>query len=167
MRNSVLENIDAPSHIVSLLKICPEELYLPIYELCQVMPKTIRMSEAAIRKKIKPTQTLDRLRLAFWDQVNMSIMTDKRIRLNKFIRGCCSRRQFLECYISDRKGLLWLITPPKSYSLAMRKILASSVDTLDELVKTPISEHLETPAGLRKIDLILRLFEINWHNGKI
>jgi hypothetical protein len=155
------EKIDVPDHIVSLLKICPEELCQPIYDLCWVMPKMVRMSEAAIRKKAKPNEVLDRLRLAFWDEVNRSIVHVRPFRLNQVIKGCCTRKQFFSYYTADRHKLMWIVTPPKSYALAMRQILNHSIRELERITLTPVTEQLKSPEGNESLNLMLNLLETN------
>jgi hypothetical protein len=159
------EKIDIPDHIVSLLKICPEELCQPIYDLCRVMPKMVRMSEAAIRKKAKPNEVLDRLRLAFWDEANRSILQRKPFRLNQVIRGCCSRTKFFSGYAADRYQLMWLVTPPKSYALAMRQVLSHSIKELERIVQVPVTEHMQSSTSLESIGLIIRMLELGSFNG--
>jgi hypothetical protein len=160
MKGAISEKTAAPAHIVALLKICPEELCLPINELCQVMPKMIRMSEASIRKKVKPNDVLDRLRLAFWDEVNRSILKGRRVRLRKVLRGCCTRQKFLDIYLSDRRCLLWLITPPKNYALSMRQIVARWTAQMLDILSQPVAVHLAAPNGVEALNLLLRIVEI-------
>lgn len=159
------EKINVPGHISSLLQICPEEMSQPIYELCRLMPKMVRMSEASIRKKAKPNEVLDRLRLAFWDEVNRSILQGKPFRLNQVIRGCCSRRQFFANYVANRYQLMWVVTPPKSYALAMRQVLSHSIKELERIVQAPVTDHIQSSTRLESLGLIIRMWELGAFNA--
>ena len=154
-----MKELTAPGHILSILEICPAELTPHIHDLCGSMSKMLRMTESSVRKKVKPTELFDRIRLSFWIEVNKSLVSRRRIKLNAIIRGCCSSRVFMQILKNERRFLLWILTPPKDYVLAMRQILKQSTAEILKLVSGECLAAQNLGPSLKSLNVTLRILE--------
>ena len=123
------------------------------------MPGMLRLPEHAIRKKVRPSETTDRLRMAFWDEYNRAVHNRRRMNISNILRGVCSQGVWDRIYQTDRHKLLWIITPPKSYSLSMRQIAYRGLETLSQVMDRPIVGVEEHFSSDKRIGQILKYWK--------
>ncbi len=142
----------------SSFDIYPEELLEPIEIMLLALPKISKLREHDIRKKVKPTEFLDRLRISFWMEYQKAFKDNRRMKLNKIYASICTKSYFKNNVVTDRYKLLWLITQPHSYNLEMRRIANNSLfeisQKLDESIRNKASKVDHT-----SIDEILKIVE--------
>ena len=144
----------------SIINVVPTRL-IPVLEEIKVrMPKTLLLPEYELRKKIKPSETHDRLRLSFWDEFNKVAGHNKKMSLDCIIRGACSYSVWVAQYERDCRKILWIVTPPKSYALAMRQILDHGIEKMLQVVQLPIRDEVTGVIDYLAIQQILSVVEI-------
>lgn len=99
------------------------------------------MDHFDLRKELKPTPTLNQLRLNFWAEYDRCVELGKKKRsmlLPNVIAGVCSMRVF-KTYLQDIEKIAWILTPVQSYNMGVQDILETCLYKMRE--------------GLEKIDM--------------
>jgi hypothetical protein len=96
--------------------------------------------EHSIRKKVKPTELDDRIRLAFWNEYNRKAGKHKRMNLRNVLRNLCSKKTWNSEYKSNRYKILWIVTPPQSNEFVRKQILLRSLKGKLKAVCQPIRD---------------------------
>lgn len=94
-----------------------------------------------LRKILKPTPTLNQLRLNFWAEYDRCVElgnVTRKILLPNVIAGVCSMRVF-KTYLNDIEKVAWILTPVQSYNMGVQDILETCLYKMRE--------------GLEKIDM--------------
>lgn len=94
-----------------------------------------------LRKELKPTPTLNQLRLNFWAEYDRCVelsQVKRKMLMPNVIAGVCSMRVF-KTYLNDIEKVAWILTPVQSYNMGVQDILETCLYKMRE--------------GLEKIDM--------------
>lgn len=101
------------------------------------VPEEYRMlSPEALRAKVEPGPTLNRLRLNLWMQVDKVICSDekmKKISTPQIIDGVCQPAYWNEV-LKDPLLLAWVLTPVQSYQRQIEDVMETSLSKLREVL---------------------------------
>lgn len=87
-----------------------------------------------LRKKLKPTPTLNQLRLNFWAEYDRCVeLTNvkRKMLLPNIIAGVCSMTVF-KTYLNDIEKVAWILTPVQSYNMGVQDILETCLYKMRE-----------------------------------
>lgn len=121
-----------PRSLINLVDGSLKEAILRIPE------KYLQMTERGLKKVLKPKETICRLRLAFWDEFNRSLENATQMKVDRIIRGVCTKEHFYSVVLLDPKMLAWVVTPPLDHMIAQRELLDLATSRLRDIVKAPI-----------------------------
>lgn len=100
-------------------------------------------SESRLHDEVKPDDTLNKLKLRFWDEWQTSILAGvtAKVSITAVYYGVCTEEYFSEQVLSSPKNMAWVLTPPTDYVLTMRDILRQGLGRLREIIQLPIITH--------------------------
>lgn len=96
------------------------------------------LSEARLRKKVKPDELTCRLRITFWDEYQAAHADGRKMLMSNVMRGVTYAEHFHKRVLGNTDMMAWICRPPTDFLLAMRDILFVGLERLRELVKQPI-----------------------------
>lgn len=129
-----------PHNPNALINRIPDRLK-PILERVKAkLPRTLMSSEKDVREYCKPDERDERVRLSFWDEYNAATAAGKQMSLQSIICGSCSWETWVTTYEPNNRKMLWVLTPPVSYAMAMRQILHRGTERLLEIMNLPITD---------------------------
>ena len=124
----------------ALVNKLPDRL-VPILERVRVkLPRWLARTEHDLRKYCEPDERDERVRLSFWDEYNAATAAGKKMSLQSVITGATSWESWVSAYEPSDIKMIWILTPPVSYSMAMRQILHRGTERLLEIMSLPIMD---------------------------
>lgn len=124
----------------ALVNKLPDRL-VPILERVRVkLPRWLARTEHDLRKYCEPDERDERVRLSFWDEYNAATAAGKKMSLQSVITGATSWESWVSAYEPNDVKMIWILTPPVSYSMAMRQILHKGTERLLEIMNLPIMD---------------------------
>lgn len=91
-------------------------------QMDNVPDKYREMDHYNLRNELKPSPTINQLRINFWTEYDMSVGENRFLRVNNIIAGVCSVPTF-RSHCKDPKKLAWILTPVQSYQSGVQDIL--------------------------------------------
>lgn len=101
--------------------------------------------EGALRRQIKPTSTINKLRIAFWMEYDRAINQKCKMNLTNVYRGICFYEYFVRIF-RDAKFLhnaVWILKPRQNYSMVMNEALDMANHRLREIIEMPIYDQID------------------------
>lgn len=149
-----------PHEEAALMSIAPLKSLPAIEKAREVAPEAVLASEDWLRRYSAPDERDERLRLSFWNEFNnvTAGMNSRRMHLGAILHGICSETVWDRVYLRNPVKLLWVITPPKSYSQSMNYILHLGTERLIEIMSLPIKDNGKVDH--KAANLILKAFEL-------
>lgn len=115
----------------SLIRIVPDEVARAI----KAVPRELLlMDERELRRKAKPTDTVNYLRLNFWIEYNRAQAKRVKMVAANILRGACSKEYFYEVVKNDLK-LAWILLPPADYTVVQYDIFQTSLEKLRQCLR--------------------------------
>ena len=102
--------------------------------------------EEVLRKRVKPSIVLNRLRLGFWKEYDYAQFKGKKMCLENIYRGVCSEEEFLNILETTRYGA-WLLKPPTDYISNLEEALCTGINRLREMLEIPLYEERHVKVG--------------------
>lgn len=136
----------------SLVNIVPEELKLALKSIPRDL---VFMDEKALKKKVKPSDTLNYVRLNFWLEYNRAQQRRGNMSVAAIIRGVGHKEWLYNVVFKDPVKMAWVVTPPTDYAIIQQDILHAGLDKLRQALRVPlyIETRVETtdPEGNTKV----------------
>lgn len=139
----------------SVINLSPPQLRASIGA---IDPRLLLMTEADLRKAVRPDHTLCSLRFAFWDEFYrvLEVLPKRptaKINVSRIARGVCTREFFYSVVASDPKKLVWVVTQPMDHMLQQREILEALTAKLRDVTKLKVfvKEEKERKDGTIKV----------------
>lgn len=102
-------------------------------------------------EKMKPIQEvvdkLDMLRTSFWLEYNRSQKTRTPMSMYSVFSGICYPADFKKYYVSNSYKLLYIITPPKDYTMIQHIILQKAMDQELRILRMPTIKPIFNKEG--------------------
>lgn len=95
------------------------------------------LSEEELREKIKPTSTLNKLRLAFWYQYELCCAKRQRMNPLKVYAGICVKEYFWLQACTPMK-LAWILTPVNTYETSLEEALEFAIGQIRKMIAAPL-----------------------------
>ena len=107
------------------------------------------LSEKDLSKISKPDDTMNRLKLRFWDEWQIAILSglETDISIQAVYYGVCTEEYFYRNVFDNLKGLAWVITPPADYVVTMRDVLKTGIERLKDIITLPLYEEKYVKEG--------------------
>lgn len=110
-----------------------------------------------IRKLVKPTPTLNQLRLNFWTEYDRTLgasATGKYLKINtaNIVRGVCSISLFKE-FCKDELNLAWILTPVQSYQSQAQDVMETALYKMREGI-----EKMDM-TDVKHLNTVIKIFE--------
>lgn len=114
------------------------------------------MDEDEIRKFKRITPTVEKLRIAFWEEYTKSVREERPINAIDIYRTVCSKMQY-KMVISDPHRLTYMLKPPMTIINEQKALLLKSHREMWEVMDFPIiqDELLKNGKTRRSINLQL------------
>ncbi len=101
-------------------------------------PELFQMDERQLRRKLSPTPTDNRMRLAFWLEYDRAQAAQTRhMNMARIYEGVSSREFFETFYVTKPERVAWLLCHPHSYEVIMSEALAYGVERIREILEMP------------------------------
>ncbi len=96
----------------------------------------LSMEESELRKRIHPSPTLNKIRIAFWYEYDVALRTGKALSLRRVWSGLISKENWGN-YLKA-KPLAWILTPTSSIESSLEDIMEHSLSKLRKILDAPI-----------------------------
>lgn len=118
-----------PAHMRDAIKALPSE-YLQLTE-----------DEIETKWRIKPIARI--IRISFWKEyVSAQTQYGRPMSMTKVYSGVCSKQHFHNYIVAKPEHLLWVITPPVDFQLAMEEALYAGVKLMRQIFNAkPVMEN--------------------------
>lgn len=105
----------------------------------QAIPdRLFTLSETALRREVNPDELCCRLRLQFWDEYQAAQDEQRSMTMAAVMKGVTYAEYFYKQVLPFPEKLIWIVTPPTDYLVAIRDLLFVGIERLRELLRTPI-----------------------------
>jgi len=130
---SILD-VDNPK---SLINLVPRDFRV---RLESVPRRYFEMTEDDLREVVEPDDILDRLRLRFWDEWQVALLSgfDVNMSIKAVYYGVCTEEFFYAKVLQHAESLAWLVTPPTDYVVTMRDVLKKGIERLSDIISLPL-----------------------------
>lgn len=143
---------------MELTTIAPEEdtSTLTLMEREDLIPEKIRLRYAALPEELKYqteqelrnhhtyTVTDERLRVAFWREVQKCMSTGKHLITKRVISGICSEPYFYQKFLTNDMKLAWMLQPIIPYETRTDAMLNLAVGRYQEILDMEITSIKKT-----------------------
>lgn len=149
-----------PRAVINLVADRFRNAMLQIPDFLRVMP------EKDLERRVRPTATDGRLRLAFWQEYNRAQDNMKNMNLANVFAGVCTKQYFFEWYLTNHERVAYMLTPPASYMKAAEEALTFGIERMRELLALDVNgtDHKGRPkinTSLAKVQLeIVKMLEL-------
>lgn len=134
-------DLENPRAIINLVTKTLKEAMLRI-------PKEIHAySESQLNRYAKPTSTIGRLRLSFWDEYGLAQDQGRPIKIQNVIRNISSLEYWDATVLKNEKFIAYIMCPPKDYMVTMRNMHRKAMKRLEEVLDLPIMQKRSTSKG--------------------
>ena len=99
----------------------------------------LKKDEFYLAKMVKPTPTVNRLRLSFWKEYERAQNFNENMISENIWRGVCSEEQFLRL-ASQVKVQSWILYPVVDYDVAVEEALNYGIGRIREIFDFPLYE---------------------------
>lgn len=130
--NRDIYTTDNPNSVINLVPPYVQEI------LRQVNPEYLEKDENELRRVLKPTAIMNRLRINFWDEYDFAASTKRNMRMTKVYQGVCHVDYWLKHVCKNPVFFAWISCPPVNYELAMKDLLDESIRQLRRIVTADI-----------------------------
>jgi hypothetical protein len=120
------------------------------------------MDEGILRQKLQPSAIDNRLRLAFWTEVDNSINAKTSMVEQRIYAGIVTREVWEQKYLTNPKKMAWILTPVGNYESSMMEALETGVSQLRKILSAPLfadDGKLDTKAAKLVVDVFKLLDE--------
>lgn len=157
-REISIYDMDNPN---SILQLCrgSKGLSQAILRADQIL---MLMDEGMLRQKLAPSAVDNRLRLAFWVEVDNSINNKSTFIEQRVYAGVVTREVWEKKYLTNPKKMAWILTPVGNYESSMMEALETGVSQLRKILSAPIFDDagkLDTKAAKLVVDVFKLLDE--------
>jgi hypothetical protein len=122
----------------SLINLVPENFQ----KILEGIPKEyFSYSETRLREMVNPDDTLNRLKLRFWDEWQISLLAGvkcTKISIASVYYGICTEEYFYENVLNIPLSTVWIVVPPSDFIVTMRDVLNQGLDRLKEIINLPL-----------------------------
>lgn len=133
-REIVFYEVQNPRCVVNLLSEAARKAAL------EIPSKFLSMSTTELRRKVKPVEMDEQLRLSFWDEYFIATDSDRKMRMDAIYSRVCSREQFYHWILGNAERFAYILRPPEDYMLKIRGILDVGLTRLAEILTLPIQD---------------------------
>lgn len=132
----------------ALINIVPDK----IKELLksEVVQEYLNMDYVRLRKMLKPTVTMNRLRSNFWKEYELAQSNKTIMNMGNVYKGICSRQNFYELLNRETKAA-WILSPVADYYTALEESHSYGIDRLREILNMPLYKTKEIKTRTGKI----------------
>lgn len=128
-----VDDVSNPRSVVSLTSEIPT-LQKALKELLFMDPQLMELDEHELQQKARPSLTLSRLRMAFWNEYEKANQQNRKMHLSKIIAGVCTETVFKKKVLNDHVRLAYILVPPKDYVITTKEALDRGLDSLRAIV---------------------------------
>jgi hypothetical protein len=143
----------------SLISKLPDRMVPILERIRHRLPRFLARPEHDLRIYCKPDERDERVRLSFWDEYNAATAAGKKMSLQSIITGSTSWESWVAIYEPSDMKMIWILTPPVSYAMAMRQILHKGTERLLEIMNLPIMDD-NGKVDPRVATLILKAWQL-------
>lgn len=121
--------------------LIPEKIRLRYSEL----PEELKyLTEQELRNNHTYTVTDERLRVAFWREIQKSMKTGKHLIAKRVFSGICSEPYFYNKFLRNDRKLAWMLQPITPYESATSALLNMAVGRYEEIINMDITTIKKT-----------------------
>jgi hypothetical protein len=97
-----------------------------------------RHGEAWIRENIKPTPTMARIRIGFWDEYTRAVDSGKPMVTERIYGGILAREYFEEEFYTNPTKVGYMLFCPPNYARATEEILMLALERARDIIELPL-----------------------------
>lgn len=147
-------NVDTPNSVINLVPPYVQEA------MRGINPDYILKDEIELRKILKPTAMMNRLRLRFWEEYDFACSTGKStMRISKVYVGVCHIDYWLKVVCTDPRYFAWIVCPPVNYEVAMKDILDEGIRQIRKIITANIVDD-NGKMDARAAEIFLKAYAI-------
>lgn len=126
----------------SLINLVPDKVRDAILNVLANHPDYVGLSEYDLRDKLRPDDTVSRIRIAFWHEYYRAQDQHKSMMMSRVYSGVTSYDTFYGRILSNPKNVAWLLMPPVKWTLAMEEALNRGMRNLTKLMEIRLVDEL-------------------------
>lgn len=149
-----VDDTSNPRSVVSLTSEIPT-LQKAMHDLIFMDPHLLEMDEHELKEKVKPSFTLSRIRMSFWNEYEKANQQNRKMHLAKIIAGICTETVFKKKLLSDHARLAYVLVPPKDYVITTKEALDAGLDNLRKIVTANVVDD-EGNLIAKSADVVLK-----------
>lgn len=100
--------------------------------------KFLRHGEDYIRDNLKPTPTMARLRISFWDEYARALDQGSLMVTERIYAGIMSRELFDQDFLCSPSMIGYLLSTPPHYHRAAEEILLLGLERMRDIIELPL-----------------------------
>jgi len=129
----------------------------------------LQMDEADLKKVVNPSASDNRIRLAFWHEVDSAMLAGMKVWLNRVYAGLMTKETFVIRYISNHKRFAWMIRPLPTYESVLEEGTYEGLSQIRKILQAPLydgrGKFLTTNA--RIVMQAAKIFQDRLHGGVV
>jgi len=162
-------NDTLPSHDVvlydetnsrSVLNLVPEAIKSAALQALALKPDLFELDEDVLRKKVAPSDSVLRIRMAFWNEYfRVQDHGLKEMSAAKIYAGIVHHKMFYGKILSDPKAVAWILCIPTNYMIAMEELLDRGMRNLSRIMGMAVVDELGQ-VDVKRASIFLKTYEM-------
>ena len=123
----VMSETESPRALINIVPFPVKEA------IGRVDPSLLTMREKDLKKLVKPSASVNRLRNSFWSEYHRAQALNKNhMNMNNVWGGVCSDAYFYRTVLKDPLMMAWVLSPPTEYMIGMSTALNDFMEQVSE-----------------------------------
>lgn len=134
------ELIETPQ--TSCARILGDEMRFPdrVREAINALPRDLlEMTDEQMREEFRPTMVDEKLRTAFWRQINAIERSNKPFKAAELCKGICTDSYFYNRVLHQPNKLAYIIQPITKYEVQTETLLNVGMSRLEQIITMDIT----------------------------
>jgi hypothetical protein len=157
MRNdsqpAVLFDNDNPDSVLNKLS---DSMRAKIYRLSKDQPDLFQLPEADLKKRCRPTESMNRIRLSFWLEYDASCSSRRNMGMDRVYAGCVTKEYFYGKFMDTAECVAWMLCPPVAFEKSLMETISTGHARLREVLDAPLMDG-KGQVNIKLAELMLKI----------
>lgn len=138
--NRVLSILD-PENETSLINLIDSKETSLRNNLRKLPTHFLEMDETDLKKIVNPTPMDNRIRMAFWYEIDLAIRDRTKLKTDRIYAGLLARESFQKRYLLSSRLLAWVVRPLPAYESVLKEAVFAGLAQCRKILDAPLYDE--------------------------
>lgn len=101
----------------------------------------LEIDESDLRERVNPTSMDNRIRMAFWYEVDLAIRSETKVNLSRIHAGLMARETFMKRYLGSDLRFAWMIRMLPTYEAILQEGVFAGLAQVRKMLDAPLYDE--------------------------